>query len=152
MAAFACALLASVVVACGKSSYKPEEHAADAAPIAVAPLGGACDLPLAQFCGGAPCRDYDAEATALRSTIDGGCFHRAQLGTCGELRFVSRHDGFTGSTSYFDSKGALVAGERTSDTRSFCGRSFAASYGARPPCEKRTTADLCPDPTFGGGL
>ena len=109
-----------------------------------------CKRPLAEYCRGAPCPTHAASVAALRALIDrykasdSGCMHRAELGTCGALQYVSQHDGYAGHTEYFDRSGTLVAAERSSDTNSYCnGKSFGAQYGTRADCTRVASTDLC---------
>jgi hypothetical protein len=73
------------------------------------------------------CDTYsEAAAWARREARDSTDFVRAEVGTCGTLRYVRVGGGFGSSTEFFDSAGELVAAAQTTDV-------------VAPPCLGKTT-------------
>lgn len=68
---------------------------------------------------------------------------QAQIGVCGELRWVRSSTWFAGQTSYFDADDRLVCVEAWADHQPYCSRRSAAiRYGNRPACQRRVTMSL----------
>lgn len=100
-----------------------------------------CNKPLSNYC--APCKGFNQRATEARQNARSFCFF-ANIGTCGDLRYIEESGGFGGTTEYYDASGQLVAAETSSDTNSFCsGSSFSESYGDIPGCTRLVTENLC---------
>lgn len=149
MTAVAGVWLIAVGVSCVGCHHDAKvENIADAAASNM--MTADCVRPLAEYCGNVPCHAYESEVQSLRSLIarynDSGCLRVAQIGECGAFHFVAQSDGYTGHTTYFDSKGALVGVKTSSDTNSYCnGKAYGATYGSVPVCTLNVTQDLCPN-------
>lgn len=109
------------------------------------PSDAGCDLPLSAYCtNDSRCPSYEASVAALRTYAASSSCFAAVIGTCGELRYTRRSDGFAGVTLYFGGGDRVVAAVTTSDAivpNSACpGITY---YGPRPACTAVVVEDLC---------
>lgn len=80
-----------------------------------------CALPLELICGNNPCLNYNQSVRELERLVRQAGHSgesSADIGDCGEFRYVARGDGYSGETLYFDKAGTLVAAVSWSDVNS----------------------------------
>ena len=110
-----------------------------------APVGpDACFSPLEQYCARHPCPDYQESVTDLERIAAAGSCYRANKGTCGDLRFTSKHTGDSGVTYYFGSDGRVLA-VMTSSGASLPGPCETGwrYYGQRLSCTDVVEREYC---------
>lgn len=102
-----------------------------------------CFGPLEAMCRNGPCADYDESAAEVRRLGATGRCVRAEVGTCGGLRFTAISDGFVGRTEYFDAAGELVAARTFTDVVMNPECPGWAHRGERVACSEVPTANYC---------
>jgi hypothetical protein len=133
---FAVCSAVAVALACGGTS--PATHNARRAD--------ECVETLAEHCKGPCTLTYDAEVQHVREGIKKGDVRTAEIGACGDYRYVV--ETAMGSASYFfDASGALVGGATSGDAPvPRCGNdTFASGFGAQPQCKRQTSESLKAD-------
>ncbi len=117
-----------------------------------------CEAPLSVYCAGSECPTWDDAIGDLSScnpyitdAVDFDIW-RAEVGRCGDLRYIQASGEGDGATWYFDASGALVAHSAGTDcpcVECSSGRfAFAIYYGPVPNCEREFLDDawyLCDD-------
>jgi hypothetical protein len=97
----------------------------------------ACNVTLAEFCGG-PCPTYAQRVEQMRRTCAGlSPYIRRWAGHCPGVYYYVHEDNLVigGFEEQFDGSGVMIGGLRYSDTTSFCNRTaFSVEAGIRLTC------------------
>lgn len=115
-----------------------------AAPVAKEEPEPRCFETMEAFCAGRECPGYDTWIDEFRRRVRESPLPAVE-GTCADLRFTSRGNGFVSQSEYFDEAGRLVAVRTTTDviTNQTC--PGWTHYGRPLTCKETVTVTHAPN-------